>query len=115
MADKGAVDLVGVQLSRTPLSRVQNEQISWTTSTTAFCIPLSCTLAYIGFRSKNMPFASVKKLQYRLWLQHGLREAVTQADALFIAIDTPSHQGDEFVNFSNVCEAMREIAGALSS
>ncbi|GJD35706.1 UDP-glucose dehydrogenase family protein [Methylobacterium aerolatum] len=52
--------------------------------------------------------------QGRLSFRTELREAVAQADAVFIAVGTPSRRGDGFADLSYVYEAAREIAGALS-
>src|ERR1051326_1700780 len=41
-------------------------------------------------------------------------EAVAQADAVFIAVGTPSRRGDGFADLSFVYAAAREIASALS-
>ena len=52
--------------------------------------------------------------QGRLAFRTSMREAVAQADAVFIAVGTPSRRGDGFADLSFVFEAAREIAGALS-
>ena len=52
--------------------------------------------------------------QGRLAFRTELREAVASADAVFIAVGTPSRRGDGFADLSFVYDAAREIAGALS-
>ncbi len=52
--------------------------------------------------------------QGRLAFRTELREAVAGADAVFIAVGTPSRRGDGFADLSFVHEAAREIAGALA-
>ncbi len=52
--------------------------------------------------------------QGRLSFRTELREAVAGADAVFIAVGTPSRRGDGFADLSFVHDAAREIAGALS-
>ncbi|MDP4006963.1 UDP-glucose/GDP-mannose dehydrogenase family protein, partial [Methylobacterium sp. NEAU K] len=52
--------------------------------------------------------------QGRLGFGSSLREAVAGADAVFIAVGTPSRRGDGFADLSFVFEAARAIAGALS-
>lgn len=52
--------------------------------------------------------------QGRLSFRTALREAVAEANAVFIAVGTPSRRGDGFADLSFVHEAAREIAGALS-
>ena len=52
--------------------------------------------------------------QGRLAFRTALRTAVAEADAVFIAVGTPSRRGDGFADLSFVHEAAREIAGALS-
>lgn len=52
--------------------------------------------------------------QGRLAFRTELREAVAQADAVFIAVGTPSRRGDGFADLSYVFAAAREIAGALT-
>ena len=52
--------------------------------------------------------------QGRLAFRTAMREAVAEADAVFIAVGTPSRRGDGFADLSFVYEAAREIAGALS-
>lgn len=49
----------------------------------------------------------------RLTFSTNLPEAIAQADAIFIAVGTPSRRGDGFADLSYVYEAAREIAGAL--
>jgi UDPglucose 6-dehydrogenase len=51
--------------------------------------------------------------QGRLSFTTGLREAVGEADAVFIAVGTPSRRGDGHADLSYVYEAAREIAAAL--
>jgi UDPglucose 6-dehydrogenase len=50
----------------------------------------------------------------RLSFSVDLTEAVASADAVFIAVGTPSRRGDGFADLSFVYAAAREIAGALS-
>ncbi len=52
--------------------------------------------------------------QGRLAFSTSMREAVAEADAVFIAVGTPSRRGDGFADLSFVFDAAREIAGALS-
>ncbi len=52
--------------------------------------------------------------QGRLTFHTDLRAAVAEANAVFIAVGTPSRRGDGFADLSFVYEAAREIAGALS-
>ncbi|MCJ2017634.1 UDP-glucose/GDP-mannose dehydrogenase family protein [Methylobacterium sp. E-065] len=52
--------------------------------------------------------------QGRLAFRSTMREAVAEADAVFIAVGTPSRRGDGFADLSFVIDAAREIAGALS-
>jgi UDPglucose 6-dehydrogenase len=52
--------------------------------------------------------------QGRLAFRSAMREAVAEADAVFIAVGTPSRRGDGFADLSFVYEAAREIAGALT-
>ncbi len=52
--------------------------------------------------------------QGRLTFRTELREAVASADAVFIAVGTPSRRGDGFADLSFVHEAAREIAAALT-
>ncbi|MGU3541060.1 UDP-glucose dehydrogenase family protein [Methylobacterium sp. A54F] len=52
--------------------------------------------------------------QGRLTFTTDLREAVADADAVFIAVGTPSRRGDGFADLSYVYAAAREIAGALT-
>ncbi|MDG5722937.1 UDP-glucose 6-dehydrogenase, partial [Acinetobacter baumannii] len=52
--------------------------------------------------------------QGRLAFGTSLREAVAEADAVFIAVGTPSRRGDGFADLSFVFDAAREIAAALS-
>ncbi|GJE58329.1 UDP-glucose dehydrogenase family protein [Methylobacterium trifolii] len=52
--------------------------------------------------------------QGRLTFRTDLTEAVAQADAVFIAVGTPSRRGDGFADLSYVYAAAREIAGALT-
>ncbi|GLS73222.1 UDP-glucose dehydrogenase family protein [Methylobacterium tardum] len=52
--------------------------------------------------------------QRRLAFSTSMREAVADADAVFIAVGTPSRRGDGFADLSFVFDAAREIAGALS-
>jgi UDPglucose 6-dehydrogenase len=51
--------------------------------------------------------------QGRLSFTTALSEAVRDADAVFIAVGTPSRRGDGHADLSYVYEATREIAGAL--
>jgi UDPglucose 6-dehydrogenase len=51
--------------------------------------------------------------QGRLSFGMALSEAVAVADAVFIAVGTPSRRGDGHADLSYVYEAAREIAGAL--
>src|SRR3979490_3329552 len=51
--------------------------------------------------------------QARLSFTTALSEAVRQADAVFIAVCTPSRRGDGHADLSYVYEATREIAAAL--
>lgn len=50
----------------------------------------------------------------RLGFGTDLTAAVAEADAVFIAVGTPSRRGDGFADLSYVYAAAREIAGALS-
>ena len=52
--------------------------------------------------------------QGRLAFATDLTEAVREADAVFIAVGTPSRRGDGYADLSYVHQAAREIAGALS-
>ncbi|MCJ2011814.1 UDP-glucose dehydrogenase family protein [Methylobacterium sp. J-076] len=52
--------------------------------------------------------------QGRLSFGTELREAVAGADAVFIAVGTPSRRGDGFADLSFVHDAARDIAAALS-
>ncbi|MCJ2084793.1 UDP-glucose/GDP-mannose dehydrogenase family protein [Methylobacterium sp. E-005] len=52
--------------------------------------------------------------QGRLAFRTSMREAVAEADAVFIAVGTPSRRGDGFADLSFVFDAAREIAEALS-
>ncbi len=52
--------------------------------------------------------------QGRLAFRTRIHEAVAEADAVFIAVGTPSRRGDGFADLSFVYDAAREIAGALS-
>ena len=52
--------------------------------------------------------------QRRLAFRSTMREAVAEADAVFIAVGTPSRRGDGFADLSFVFDAAREIATALS-
>ncbi|MBP1178443.1 UDP-glucose/GDP-mannose dehydrogenase family protein [Methylobacterium sp. PvR107] len=52
--------------------------------------------------------------QRRLTFGTSMREAVAEAEAVFIAVGTPSRRGDGFADLSFVFDAAREIAGALS-
>src|SRR5215468_666365 len=49
----------------------------------------------------------------RLAFTTALRESVRDADAVFIAVGTPSRRGDGHADLSHVYAAAREIAGAL--
>ena len=49
----------------------------------------------------------------RLAFTTALRESVREADAVFIAVGTPSRRGDGHADLSHVYEVAREIAGAL--
>jgi UDPglucose 6-dehydrogenase len=49
----------------------------------------------------------------RLFFETGLAEAVRTADAVFIAVGTPSRRGDGHADLSYVYDASREIAAAL--
>lgn len=49
----------------------------------------------------------------RLRFSTGLEEAVAGADAVFIAVGTPSRRGDGHADLSYVYDAAREIAGAI--
>src|SRR5688500_542606 len=49
----------------------------------------------------------------RLSVATGLAEPVRQADAVFIAVGTPSRRGDGFADLSFVYQAAREIAAEL--
>ena len=51
--------------------------------------------------------------QGRLSFRTALDEAVAEADAVFIAVGTPSRRGDGHADLSYVYEAAREIAAAL--
>jgi UDPglucose 6-dehydrogenase len=51
--------------------------------------------------------------QGRLSFTTALREAVSEADAVFIAVGTPSRRGDGHADLSYVYAACREIAAAL--
>jgi UDPglucose 6-dehydrogenase len=51
--------------------------------------------------------------QGRLTFTTELREPVCEADAVFIAVGTPSRRGDGHADLSYVYEATRQIAGAL--
>ncbi len=51
--------------------------------------------------------------QGRLSFRTDLREAVAAADAVFIAVGTPSRRGDGFADLTFVHEAAREIARSL--
>jgi len=51
--------------------------------------------------------------QGRLSFSTALNEAVAEADAVFIAVGTPSRRGDGHADLSYVYEAVREIAAAL--
>ncbi|HEV2543274.1 MAG TPA: 2-dehydropantoate 2-reductase N-terminal domain-containing protein, partial [Methylobacterium sp.] len=50
----------------------------------------------------------------RLGFSTDLRPAVSQAQAVFIAVGTPSRRGDGFADLSYVYAAAREIAEALT-
>ncbi len=52
--------------------------------------------------------------QGRLSFETELRQAVAEADAVFIAVGTPSRRGDGFADLSYVYAAAREIAASLS-
>ena len=52
--------------------------------------------------------------QRRLSFTTDLAPAVAEADAVFIAVGTPSRRGDGFADLSYVHAAAREIAGSLS-
>ncbi|MGH1572992.1 UDP-glucose dehydrogenase family protein [Methylobacterium sp. P31] len=52
--------------------------------------------------------------QGRLAFRSTMREAVAEADAVFIAVGTPSRRGDGFADLSFVFDAAREIAAAMS-
>ncbi len=52
--------------------------------------------------------------QDRLSFRTELREAVAEADAVFIAVGTPSRRGDGFADMTFVRDAAREIAAALT-
>ncbi len=52
--------------------------------------------------------------QGRLAFATSLREAVSEADAVFIAVGTPSRRGDGFADMTFVRAAAREIAEALT-
>jgi UDPglucose 6-dehydrogenase len=52
--------------------------------------------------------------QGRLSFRTELREAVAEADAVFIAVGTPSRRGDGFADMTFVRDAAREIAAAIS-
>jgi UDPglucose 6-dehydrogenase len=51
--------------------------------------------------------------QGRLAFATDLTQAVREADAVFIAVGTPSRRGDGYADLSYVYQAAREIAGAL--
>src|SRR5262249_38183192 len=51
--------------------------------------------------------------QGRLSFTTDLKEAVSKAAAVFIAVGTPSRRGDGYADLSYVYEATREIAAAL--
>jgi UDPglucose 6-dehydrogenase len=51
----------------------------------------------------------------RLHFDTDLKSAVTSADAIFIAVGTPSRRGDGHADLTYVFEAAEEIAAALSS
>ena len=50
----------------------------------------------------------------RLTFTSDLKAAVGEAEAVFIAVGTPSRRGDGYADLSYVYQAAREIAGALS-
>src|SRR6201990_1892120 len=50
----------------------------------------------------------------RLGFETDLKDAVAEADAVFIAVGTPSRRGDGHADLSYVYAAAREIASALS-
>src|SRR3954452_2238853 len=50
----------------------------------------------------------------RLTFTAGLKAAVSSAEAVFIAVGTPSRRGDGYADLSYVYQAARDIAGALS-
>ncbi len=50
----------------------------------------------------------------RLSFTHDLTEAVREADAVFIAVGTPSRRGDGFADLSYVYAAAREIAEVMN-
>ena len=52
--------------------------------------------------------------QRRLAFSTSMRQAVAEADAVFIAVGTPSRRGDGFADLSFVFDAAHEIAEALS-
>ena len=52
--------------------------------------------------------------QGRLAFSTSMREAVAEADAVFIAVGTPSRRGDGFADMTFVRSAAREIAESLS-
>jgi UDPglucose 6-dehydrogenase len=52
--------------------------------------------------------------QRRLSFATDLTEAVRRADAVFIAVGTPSRRGDGHADLSYVYQAAREIAATLS-
>ncbi|MEH3146485.1 MAG: UDP-glucose/GDP-mannose dehydrogenase family protein [Methylobacterium frigidaeris] len=52
--------------------------------------------------------------QKRLAFTTGLAPAVAEADAVFIAVGTPSRRGDGFADLTYVFQAAREIAAALT-
>jgi UDPglucose 6-dehydrogenase len=51
----------------------------------------------------------------RLFFTTGLAEAVAEAEAVFIAVGTPSRRGDGYADLSYVYAATREIAPALKN
>jgi UDPglucose 6-dehydrogenase len=51
--------------------------------------------------------------QGRLSFTTGLKEAVAAAEAVFIAVGTPSRRGDGHADLTYVYEAAREVAGAI--
>src|SRR5947209_8217794 len=53
-------------------------------------------------------------VQGRLSFKSALHDAVAQADAVFIAVGTPSRRGDGHADLCHVYQATREIAAALS-